>query len=104
MTQTEIIKRIKEIVVNADSKATAILYGSRARGDARPDSDYDVLILIDEPRLNYDNESKFSWPLYQLEMETGVRISPIIRTLSQWKNPPIKTPFHINVNNEGIVL
>ncbi len=30
-----------------DPKADIILYGSRARGDERPDSDWDILVLTD---------------------------------------------------------
>ena len=45
MRRPEIVKRIQETVHQAEPSATIILYGSEARGDARPDSDVDVLIL-----------------------------------------------------------
>ena len=40
-TLAEIIRRIVEV---ADPDRI-ILFGSRARGDARPDSDYDILVI-----------------------------------------------------------
>lgn len=35
----------------APRKGQAVLFGSRARGDARSDSDRDVLILLDKDRI-----------------------------------------------------
>jgi predicted nucleotidyltransferase len=41
----QLLVRVKEIVHQYDPRADIILYGSRARGDATPDSDWDHLIL-----------------------------------------------------------
>ncbi|WP_304249257.1 nucleotidyltransferase domain-containing protein [Parabacteroides gordonii] len=37
MTRNEIVKTLREIVHRIAPTSTAILYGSQARGDARPD-------------------------------------------------------------------
>ena len=104
MRRTEIVKQIKQAVQNMEPTATAILYGSEARGDARADSDIDVLILLDGDKRNLQREDKISGALFDLELSTGVQISPMIMLRKQWENRPFKTPFYINVMNEGITL
>ena len=85
--------------------AKTILYGSEARGDARSDSDIDLLVLLDgDQRLSIDKEMEVRGPLYDIELETGVVINPMVMLKSQWENRPFRTPFYINVVNEGIVL
>lgn len=84
--------------------AKTILYGSEARGDARPDSDIDLLVLLDGDKLSFDDENVVRWPLYELEIKTGVSINPYIVSKKVWENRPFKTPFYVNVVNGGIVL
>ena len=104
MRRPEIVKQIKQAIQETEPTATAILYGSEARGDARADSDIDVLILLDGDKRNFRREEKISGALYDLELNTRVLISPMIMLRKQWENRPFKTPFYINVVNEGIVL
>ena len=46
--RSEILKRIKETLQRVAPEAQSIVYGSQARGDFRPDSDIDLLIIIDK--------------------------------------------------------
>lgn len=104
MKRPEIVRQIKQAIYQTDPTATAILYGSEARGDARPDSDIDVLVLLEGDKRDLHRESEMSGALYEVELSSGVLISPMIMLRSQWENRPFKTPFYINVMNEGVTL
>lgn len=45
MNQKDFLNKIKAWVLKEDANASLIFFGSRARGDYRDDSDWDVLIL-----------------------------------------------------------
>jgi predicted nucleotidyltransferase len=104
MRRPEVVKQIKQTIEKTEPTAMAILYGSEARGDARADSDIDVLILLEGEERNLRREEELSGALYELELNTGVLISPMIMLRKQWENRPFKTPFYINVMNEGVKL
>lgn len=83
--------------------AKAYLFGSQARGDERPDSDWDVLILLDKPHLTASDYDNYSFPLRELGWELGETINPVLYTLNDWAKNSF-TPFYKNVTQEGIAL
>lgn len=60
MRRTEIVDMIRSILHKVAPNAQIILYGSEARGEARPDSDIDLLILVDEHSLLQNTNRKLS--------------------------------------------
>ena len=104
MRRSEIIEQIRKTVCGVASTAKTILFGSEARGESRSDSDIDLLILLEGEKLTLTQEEAITLPLYELELKTGVTISPIVMLKKLWENRPFKTPFYVNVVNEGIVL
>ena len=104
MNQKELLNRIKLDISAKDSTAEAYLFGSRARGDHRPDSDYDILILVDEDTVTMDIENKFRDDLYELELDSGLVISIFIYPKEYWNNTLVYSPLYANVSREGIQL
>lgn len=104
MKRTEIIEQIKNIIHQVAPTAKTILYGSQARDEASGDSDIDLLILLDGEKMTLKDEETITLPLYELELKTGVSISPMVMLKKLWENRPFKTPFYMNVINEGIEL
>lgn len=100
-----ILDRIKRIVLNKDPLAKVYLYGSRARGEAmRPDSDWDILILLNDDKITSDIERNVTYPLYDLEFEIGEVISPMVYSEKEWNSKHSITPFYSNVMREGKLL
>lgn len=98
-----ISKLIKQCVSELDPIAEVILYGSRARGDEKIDSDWDLLILTDSPS-DIHTERKFRNKLYDLELETGESFSVFVYSKQDWHRKQYITPFYKNVSREGLQI
>jgi uncharacterized protein len=98
----EITSKVKQTVKEFDPNAEVILFGSRARGDYKKDSDWDFLILTDK-NVNESLKTVFRRNLFEKEIETGQCFSSFIENRIEWKELAI-TDFYQNVYEDGIVL
>lgn len=105
MNLQEILREIKGVITAAEPSAKVILYGSQARGDSRPDSDIDILIFLPDTYKGsafVKKRSEISGRLYDLSLDNAVDISPLV-TIPEYFYAR-KTPFTVNIANEGIEL
>lgn len=100
----KILKRLKRelIAIYGDEIHSILLYGSRARGDARPDSDIDILIVL-KSEFNYSKMLELSSNMAaSLSLENDVVISHAFVTEKDYRERQI--PFLMNVRRESIVI
>ena len=81
----------------------AILFGSRARGDATETSDWDILVLLDKERITSDDMDEITYAIRELGWELDEMVNPIMYTTKEWEKKRA-TPFYKNVMSEGVAL
>lgn len=83
MPDTEVHKRIEkplkkaiEIIIKSVDPDKIILFGSRARGDYKKDSDYDLCII----KKGVEHRRKFAQRIYSFILGVGAPIDVIVET------------------------
>jgi predicted nucleotidyltransferase len=104
MKPDELITQIRQAIYEIEPESEIILYGSRSRGDALSDSDWDFLILVDGSTSD-ERTDRIRHRLYEIEWESGEVISSIVRNREEWDSDLYQTmPFHQRVQQEGMRL
>jgi uncharacterized protein len=102
MEKSIVLNKIKSAILQVDQNATIILYGSRARGDFRKDSDWDFLILTDLPETK-NTKDQFRDIIFETELDLEEPVSTIIHNRNVWMDYEIM-PLHILIDKEGVVI
>lgn len=85
-----------------DQLESIILYGSQARGDATPDSDIDILVVLKSVINPYQEIDKTSELIAQLCLDYDAVISRHFISSEKFKTQ--NTPFIHNVRKEGVLI
>ncbi len=76
------------------------VFGSHARGEATPDSDLDVLIVLDSVDAYSAEIKRTSHLIAQLCLDSGLGLSRVFLSESDWLSG--QTPFLLNVREEAV--
>lgn len=82
-----------------------ILYGSYARGDFRPDSDIDIMILVDLSDEEIRKKGHIlSDMTFDYNFDNDLQIMPIAKNLEHFNKWVRAYPFYNNIKKEGVEL
>ena len=92
-------KKLKERLSNRLIKI--ILFGSRVRGDCHPDSDYDLLVIVDEvtPEVNETVDDLAGEFLYEYS-----KLFPVIAVSEKQFANEKYNPLYMNIRKEGVTI
>jgi predicted nucleotidyltransferase len=96
LDQDPVLREIVERLVAVLQPARIYLFGSRARGDAGPDSDYDLLVLIREAE---EPLYKLSQQAHSLLWDLGVAADIVV-----WTTDRFNRRTHLRASLPGTVL
>ena len=99
---TIILEDIRQLKRKLIPNAKLILFGSQSRGDARPDSDWDLLLLLNKQEITLEDERLYAYnPFTKLGWNYGAYFSVKLYSENDWEKRSF-TPFYKNIVKEGI--
>lgn len=98
-----VLENFKSLVEQKAKVLEIRVFGSRARGDATPESDLDVLVVVDY--LDHSIERYISDCAWEAGFPEDVIVMPILISMDTLKNSPMRESVFIkNVFREGITV
>ena len=89
------VRQYKKLVLDHFGSATIYLYGSYSKGEARPDSDIDVAVVVPEVK---DDFLKASAMLWSLTWDVNTLIEPVLIDQSH------PSPLYEDVLRTGVCI
>jgi len=99
-----IVGLIKSKISKKNHDAEVVLFGSHARGQANSKSDWDILILLNNIKVDRKIEKEYREELFDIELEIGEPISTFVYSKSDWESKFNVTPLYKNIKQDGILL
>jgi len=98
----KLMKELKAGLVRiyGDRLKAVYLYGSYARGDYRPGSDVDVMILLSDYKNYWEELRRFTNLASDISLDYDVTVSRLIMKEIQWKESDM--PVLRNIHKEGL--
>jgi len=104
LDQSPVLNRIRDVgKTHLTDGSHILLYGSRARGSARPDSDWDILVLLNKSKIEQADYDGICYELTSLGWELGEMIIPVLCTMDEWEHYSF-SPFYKNVVSDKIEI
>lgn len=95
---------VKRYISEIDSNAEITLYGSRARGDSRTDSDWDFLVLTDREDIEELADQLRKVLLRKVELPFTQVVSLLVRNKNKWSSDYQLSGIYDSIKQEGIQL
>lgn len=104
MNQTEetILRRFRNLLTKRLRLGGLILFGSRARGDAEPLSDLDVIVILEGMVSDADRDyvSECAW---EAGFDSGIVVVPVVFSRQEWETGPESRSLLVQaVKAEGV--
>lgn len=94
------LNMIRSTVRAVEPDVEIILYGSRARGDALPESDWDTIVILNKPPMPHQERYEIAYELWVKGQDVGEEINTLVYTKDLWNDAP-PSLFKYNVREEG---
>ena len=98
------LSKLRSTAIRVMPKGSQVLlYGSRARGTATDESDWDLLLLVNQPAINANDFNDIAYPFVLAGWDSGEDVSPQQYTFAEWKEREL-TPYYKNVEHDKIIV
>ncbi|MDB9494660.1 nucleotidyltransferase domain-containing protein [Spirulina major CS-329] len=104
LTVTVITEQVRDFMARLyqERLAGVVLFGSQARGEAEPDSDIDLLIVLRGAFHYYEEVRRIGGFVSDLCLDHDVLVSCCFTTEEQWLHED--SAFYRNVHRDGVIL
>ena len=102
--EQDVLKKLRALLATQVRLHQLILFGSRARGDADPESDMDVVVIVEEP-VTSAVRRQISHCAWETGFDAGIVVTTVAYSRDEWENGPERASVFVqNVQREGILV